>query len=158
MTDPDPGSTETRRYVSVRMTEQAWELLRGTLEADSRSAAFDPALRRDIRGALDSMYTDGPCPVAEAARDVLRWAEHMGGWEAPCWSRLREAAVGAASCAAPPARAESALRRVYDVLYLDDDGKGGFYNPGKSWDADTLDGVAQAVCAYFGPPTARREP
>lgn len=29
--------------------------------------------------------------LENAVRDVLEWAEQMGGWEAPCWDRLKRA-------------------------------------------------------------------
>ena len=32
----------------------------------------------------------GPDPLRDVARELLAWADMMGGWEASCWDRLRE--------------------------------------------------------------------
>ena len=29
--------------------------------------------------------------LLKAAQDLSAWADHMGGWEAECWERLRDA-------------------------------------------------------------------
>ena len=32
-----------------------------------------------------------PSDLVNAACEVIEWAERMGGWDAPCWDRLRKA-------------------------------------------------------------------
>jgi hypothetical protein len=79
-------------FVIVRLPQEAWEKLRETLELDSKSSAFDPELRKEIREALDQVeHVADPPSLVRAAQDVLEWAAQMGGWEAPCWERLRRA-------------------------------------------------------------------
>ena len=66
----------------------------------------------------------------------------MGGWEAPCWERLRRAVREAAAQSESPDSAEAALRHIYDLLYLDIGPTGDFYNPDK---------VCYVVrCSYVG--------
>ena len=77
-------------YVMVRLPQEAWDKLRETLELDAKSSAFDPELRKEIREALDQVeHVADPPSLVRAAQDVLEWAAQMGGWEAPCWERLR---------------------------------------------------------------------
>ena len=77
-------------HVTLRLPQEAWEKLRETLELDSKSSAFDPELRKEIREALDQVEHVTASPsLVQAAQDVLEWAAQMGGWEAPCWERLR---------------------------------------------------------------------
>ena len=54
-------------------------------------------------------------------------------------------------CAGAPAESESqrALRHVFDLLYLDVGPKGEFLKPSKTWDADTLDAIADVVRPLF---------
>ena len=40
------------------------------------------------------------------------------------------------------------LEHVRDSLYLDSDGGDSIYDPGKVWNPDTLDEVAQAIDAF----------
>lgn len=43
-------------------------------------------------------------------------------------------------------KAEQAMQRIYDILHLDMDAEGEFYNADKEWEgADTLDMIAEAV-------------
>ena len=137
----------------IRLPREAWQKLRETLELDARSSAFDPELRKEIREALDQVehVTDSPSLV-QAAQDVLEWAAQMGGWEAPCWEGLRRAVREAAAQSESPDSAESALRHIYDLLYLDIGPTGDFYNPDKVWDPDTLDAIAQVVRERFRGP------
>jgi len=39
----------------IRLPQDAWDKLRETLELDSKSSAFDPELRKEIRAALDQV-------------------------------------------------------------------------------------------------------
>ncbi len=32
--------------------------------------------------------------LTEPLRDLVDWAENMGGWDAPCWARAREVLSG----------------------------------------------------------------
>jgi len=49
-----------------------------------------------------------------------------------------------------------AIRRIHDLLYLDMQGGREFYTPDKSWDADTLDAIAEVVAEFIPrPPQAR---
>lgn len=103
-----------REYVTVRLPQDAWDKLKETLELDSESSAFDPELRKEIREALDQVehVADSPSLV-QAAKDVLEWAAQMGGWEAPCWERLRVAVREAATQGESPDSAEAALRHIF---------------------------------------------
>ncbi len=135
----------------IRLPQEAWQKIRETLELDAKSSAFDPELRKEIREALDEVehVTDSPSLV-QAAQDVLEWAAQMGGWEAPCWERLRKALRQTASAQAIDA--QEALRHIYDLLWLDIGPTGDVYNPDKVWDPDTLDAIAQVVRERFKGP------
>ncbi len=116
-----------------------------------------PELRRELREALDQVeYVADPPSLVQAAQDVLEWAAQMGGWEAPCWERLRTAVREAAAQGEGPDSAEATLRHVYDLLYLDIGPKGEFCNPDKPWDADTLDAIAGVVRERFRSPDGRQ--
>lgn len=93
--------------VFLRMPQHAWDVLSATLDRDSFSIAFDPALRMEIREAMEQ--------VEEVA----------------------------------PQKAEENLRAVFDILYLDLEAEGEFYNPDKVWDADTLDAIEEIVRPHF---------
>ncbi len=137
----------------IRLPREAWRKIKETLELDSKSSAFDPELRKEIREALDQVehVTDSPS-VAQAAQDVLEWAAQMGGWEAPCWERLRLAVNEPAAQSESPDSADAALRRIYDLLYLDTGPTGDFHNPSKVWCPDTLDAIARVVRERFKGP------
>ncbi len=147
---------EDKQYICIRLPEESWNTLWKSLEIDARSTAVAPELRRELREALDQVahVTDSPSLV-QAARDILEWAAQMGGWEAPCWERLRLAVREAAAQSESPDSAETALRHIYDLLYLDINPKGEFYNADKPWDADTLDAIAGVARDRFGPPESR---
>jgi len=49
--------------------------------------------------------------------------------------------------------ASSALRSIYDVLYLDMNERGDFYNENKNWSPDTLDAIADVVRVFFPKPS-----
>lgn len=51
----------------------------------------------------------------------------------------------------------TALRRIYDVLYLDLDKNREFYNEEKAWDSDTTTAIAEIVRQFFPKPPARSE-
>ena len=52
----------------------------------------------------------------------------------------------------------TALRRIYDLLYLDLKGNREFYNTEKAWDADTTTAIAEIVRPFFPkPPTQTAE-
>ena len=58
-------------------------------------------------------------------------------------------------------KAQEALRRIHDALYLDLNEHGPFYNPDKSWSPDTLDAIAEVVRPLFHQPpgsAARDDP
>jgi len=102
----------------IRLPREAWQKIKETLELDAKSSAFDPELRKEIREALDQVEHVTALPsLVQAAQDVLEWAAQMGGWEAPCWERLRKALRQTASAQA--ADAQEVLRHIYDLLYLD---------------------------------------
>jgi hypothetical protein len=123
-TEGDPGlgapAPEAGSHLTLRAPRAAWARLRETLEADARSSAFDPELRREIREALDQVEeverVAAPPSLVQAARDVLEWVEHMGGWEAPCWERLRRAVSEAA---APDVSRDAAQVRAERYRLLD---------------------------------------
>ena len=46
----------------------------------------------------------------------------------------------------------AALRRIYDVLYLDLNKDGEFYNQEKGWDANTMEAIADIVRPFFPQP------
>ncbi len=48
----------------------------------------------------------------------------------------------------------AALRRIYDILYLDLSKSGEFYNQDKTWDADTTTAIAEIVRPFFPRPPA----
>jgi hypothetical protein len=49
-----------------------------------------------------------------------------------------------------------AIRQIHDLLYLDVQGAREFYNPDKTWDADTLARIAGVVARYIPkPPPAK---
>ena len=56
--------------VTIRLSQDAWEKLRETLELDAKSSAFDPELRKEIREALDQVeyVTDSPS-LGQATQD-----------------------------------------------------------------------------------------
>lgn len=135
--------------VTISVPRDAWRVLKETLLLDAKSSAFDVELRSKIQQALAGVLVlNAPVELTEAARDVLEWAERMGGWEAPCWVRLRSAVRGAFT-ETESGDVTGALRRIHDILYLDMDGKREFYNPDKSWDADTLSAIADIVRPLF---------
>jgi hypothetical protein len=39
---------------------------------------------------------DQTAALVQALKDLVRWCEDMGGWEAPCWDRAKEAIKAAA--------------------------------------------------------------
>ena len=85
----------------------------------------------------------------------------MGGWDAPYWGRLRAAVRKSASEGVQTyhtGSAEGALRRVYDILYLDIDQRGECYDADKAWDPSTLDMIADVVRGHFGDPPASISP
>ncbi len=142
---------EPGERVTIRLPQEAWNTLWESLEIDARSTAVAPELRRELREALDQVeYVADPPSLVQAAQDVLEWAAQMGGWEAPCWERLRKALRQSASAQATDA--QEALRHIYDLLYLDIGPTGDVYNPDKVWDPDTLDGIAQVVRERFKGP------
>ena len=49
----------------------------------------------------------------------------------------------------------TALRRIYDLLYLDLDKNREFYNEEKAWDADTTTAIADIVRPFFPKPSAQ---
>src|SRR3990172_4988809 len=49
----------------------------------------------------------------------------------------------------------AALRRIYDVLYLDLDKNREFYNEEKVWDAETTSAIAEIVRPFFPKPSAQ---
>lgn len=51
----------------------------------------------------------------------------------------------------------TALRRIYDVLYLDLNKNREFYNEEKAWDADTTTAIADIVRQFFPKPPAQAE-
>ncbi len=76
--------------MTIRLPQEAWNTLWESLEIDARSTAVAPELRRELREALDQVEHVTASPsLVQAAQDVLEWAAQMGGWEAPCWERLR---------------------------------------------------------------------
>jgi len=52
-------STKKKEMVTIRVPRNDWALLLETLTLDSRSAAFDPELRRRIKGALERVRQVG---------------------------------------------------------------------------------------------------
>lgn len=46
---------EQSQITTLRIPKTAWELLRETLEMDTKSKAFDPSLRKQITAALNSV-------------------------------------------------------------------------------------------------------
>ena len=46
-----------------------------------------------------------------------------------------------------------AIRRIHDLLYLDMKGGRAFYDPSKSWNADTLAQIAEVVAKYIPRPS-----
>ena len=144
---------EPGERLTIRLPQEAWNTLWESLEIDARSTAVAPELRRELREALDQVeYVSDAPSLAQAAQDVLEWAAQMGGWEAPCWERLRRAVREAATQGESPDSAEAALRHIYDLLYRDIGPTGDFYNPDKVWDADTLDAIARVARERFKGP------
>ncbi len=144
---------EPGERVTIRLPQETWNTLWESLEIDARSTAVAPELRRELREALDQVeYVSDAPSLAQAAQDVLEWAAQMGGWEAPCWERLRRAVREAATQGESPDSAEAALRHIYDLLYRDIGPTGDFYNPDKVWDADTLDAIARVARERFKGP------
>ena len=89
---------EPGERVTIRLPQEAWNTLWESLEIDARSTAVAPELRRELREALDQVeYVADPPSLVQSAQDVLEWAAQMGGWEAPCWERLRLAVREAAT-------------------------------------------------------------
>ncbi len=125
--EPPVQAKEPGEQVTIRLPEDAWHTLWESLEIDARSTAVAPELRRELREALDHVeYVADPPSLVQAVQDVLEWAAQMGGWEAPCWERLRKALRQTASVKATDA--QEALRNIYDLLYLDIGPTGDFYN------------------------------
>jgi len=148
----DEGVTlvdEEEPIVTISVPRDAWRVLKKTLLLDAKSSVFDADLRDSIRQSLASVVTlTAPTELLQAARDVLEWAERTGGWDAPCWPGLR-AAVRSAGSETEAGDATDALRHIFDILYLDMDGKREFYDPEKAWDADTLSMIADVVGPLF---------
>jgi len=135
--------------VVLSVPQDAWRVLEETLLVDARSSAFDADLRDSIRRALARVVTlNAPAELLQAARGALEWAEQTGGWDAPCWQRLKTAVRNAGAEMAPEDVA-TALRRIFDILYLDMDSKGEFHKPDKDWNADTLSMIADIVRPLF---------
>jgi len=53
------------------LPRQAWEVLSATLDRDSFSIAFDPALRTEIREALEQVEEVAPMQAQEALRAIF---------------------------------------------------------------------------------------
>jgi len=51
-----------------------------------------------------------------------------------------------------PGQVHSAVQRIHDLLYLDERNGQEFWNPDKSWDATTLDMIAQVIADYIPRP------
>jgi len=51
-----------------------------------------------------------------------------------------------------PVPPHPAIRHIHDLLYLDMRGARTFYNPSKTWDADTLSQIAEVVARYIPRP------
>ncbi|MHC4504176.1 MAG: hypothetical protein ACYTFI_12785 [Planctomycetota bacterium] len=99
---------EPGERVTIRLPQEAWNTLWESLEIDARSTAVAPELRRELREALDQVeHVTASPPLVQAAKDVLEWAAQMGGWEAPCWERLRQAVREAAAQGESPGSAEA---------------------------------------------------
>jgi hypothetical protein len=58
---------------------------------------------------------------------------------------------------APAEPIHPALRRIYDLLYLDTQEGRQFYNPDKAWDTDRLTEIAAVVGHYLPRPEAPNE-
>jgi len=155
--------------ITMSIPEPAWNTLFGTLGLDMDSGHVDPELRAEIREAMERIeFLPDPKELLAAARDVLAYGEERPA-DLPatdCWRRLRDVVREAAGQvpmpeeeAEPEAKTEdlyddstkkvTALRQVFDLLYLDMGPKGDFYNPDKAWDADTLDRIADVVRPLF---------
>lgn len=55
----------------------------------------------------------------------------------------------------PRGNCVAALRRIYDILYLDLKGGREFYNQEKQWTPDTLSAVAEVVTSFLDKPPAK---
>jgi hypothetical protein len=65
---------------------------------------------------------------------------------------LRSLGIARPSRPAKPKLFHQAVRRIHDLLYLDMQNGREFYNPDKSWDADTMAMAAKIVAEYIPTP------
>ena len=75
--NPTPLATKTAPKCTVLLVpDDAWDVLRETLEVDSESSAFDPDLRHAIKAALDQVQTiTGPVTaLLDVVEEVPRCA------------------------------------------------------------------------------------
>jgi hypothetical protein len=54
------------------------------------------------------------------------------------------------------ADAVAVIAQIYNILYLDMDSHGDFYNPDKEHDSDTLDAIVKLVNEWKPAPKAKR--
>ena len=87
--------------------------------------------------------------LLRAVEEVIEWHAQTGGWEAPCWVRLSKAYRQAQKGKKSEESSEAALKRVFDVLYLDRGPDGEFHNQDKEWDSGTIEAVDDIVRPCF---------
>lgn len=54
------------------------------------SQGDDGPLIGDPPDALGTLPLDDARPLLAVVKDLLKWADITGGWEAPCWNRAKE--------------------------------------------------------------------
>ena len=81
--------------------------------------------------------------------ETLRLDARSAAFDPQLRQRIQQA-LSSVEVVAQPDDPLVALRRVFDALYVETDEQGRkLCDPGKSWDADTLEAIAEAVRPFF---------
>ena len=76
-----------RKTVTIRVPEEAWDVLLETLEMDAQSSAFDPALRKEIARALKAVRAIEHKEIGKRWPRKIRWTLEIPRW---AWDTMEE--------------------------------------------------------------------
>lgn len=76
-----------KRTVTIRVHEEAWDVLHENLEMDSKSSSFDRDLRKEISKALDSIKATEHKEIGKRWPRETRWTLRMPAW---AWDTISE--------------------------------------------------------------------